>query len=117
MSVLIKNAHIEGHLPDPVEDLSRGVRLDVSATRHHDKTDCQREDHQSETLWATPNVQDFCQRQLDQTAYNTGHDGSSRSERVQLESTGYIGRESKADLLLRGFDEKDHENPSTVSIR
>lgn len=52
--------------------LSSGISLDVFASRHHDEADGAQEGHEDKTFNTAPDVDDFCNGKLGDTANDTG---------------------------------------------
>ena len=53
---------------DPVENLGGTIGLNIVTGSHHDEANCQEADHDDKTLWAAPDIENFSEWKLAETA-------------------------------------------------
>ena len=106
----------DASVANPVQNLGSTECLDAVAGSHHDQTDSQEEDHDRETLGATPDIENLGERKASETRDEVGNDTGRCGQGVQVEAAGDIGLEDACDLLLQGVHEVDQVDAGVIQV-
>lgn len=99
-------------MADPVDGICGCVHFNVDAGSLHDHAYDDEEDHDDETLTATPDINDFGNSKVADATKDGGHDARDAEETVLIEGGCHIWADRSLDGLQQVVNEGDE--PETV---